>query len=503
MPKDEPAPLFPLAVQRVVALLLLAIGIGLLLHAVYQDRQWDSPGVWMGGILTLGIGGIVVGRSIVTFLKVGKEGVSVEFPTSAARADVPSKTLPPQQLKQREQYAIQHPPPASDAPEYDSVADIPDIGVIPGADATVPMYVLDKYFRIIDWNDAFSLAFDRTMEGRRGQGALEWVYFLDNFEQVLEHGRTTFSDPANLPNFDIETIRYTGVRYGALTATKRAFKFWDDSGEYAGWVIILELSFAEPSKQELFFSEMLSALEDRLWWSKYAVSYDKVLMNSPLYLDLLDLIAGDGQRLAEIKAGARVLDLGAGTGNIAKHLAERGCTVYALENNRTMLNLIRQKCNGLLTKDEDKAGILLLKQDVRSLFGLRDDYFDYVIANHVLYTLDDARSCVSEIVRVLKPGGEVRVSGPRKGFDIDRLFASLKKGLQDKGKLEEVKEHFQNAYEINKKILEPHLRQWSETDIMTMLKEADLEITVPDISYYDNNGQLTVACKKAGTSSSH
>ena len=38
-----------------------------------------------------------------------------------------------------------------------------------------PMYLLDEGFRIVDWNFAFSLAFDRSMEGRRGLSVREWA----------------------------------------------------------------------------------------------------------------------------------------------------------------------------------------------------------------------------------------------------------------------------------------------------------------------------------------
>src|SRR5690242_20747551 len=49
----------------------------------------------------------------------------------------------------------------------------------PSAYPMTPMYLLDNAFRIIDWNEAFTVAFDRTMEGRKGRGVLEWTYFLD------------------------------------------------------------------------------------------------------------------------------------------------------------------------------------------------------------------------------------------------------------------------------------------------------------------------------------
>lgn len=66
------------------------------------------------------------------------------------------------------------------------------------------MYMLDRNFRIIDWNLAFSMCFDRTMEGRRGRNVLEWTYFLDNYEEALNHGIAVFGEGKESPRIDIE-----------------------------------------------------------------------------------------------------------------------------------------------------------------------------------------------------------------------------------------------------------------------------------------------------------
>ena len=98
------------------------------------------------------------------------------------------------------------------------------------------MYLLDNAYRIIDWNDAFTIAFDRTMEGRKGRSVLEWTYFLDNYEEVLDHGVEVFGDAEKVPPIDVEKIEYTSQRYGKLTATKRAYPIPDDRGRaWHGW----------------------------------------------------------------------------------------------------------------------------------------------------------------------------------------------------------------------------------------------------------------------------
>src|SRR5262249_15820647 len=155
--------------------------------------------------------------------------VEVEYFEHRTVADIiPTRTLDIQTLTEKESYAKkvqkEHPLPGHDAPRFSAIrptlAD--DLLVRPSAYPMTPMYLLDNAFRILDWNEAFTIAFDRTMEGRKGRGVLEWTYFLDNYQEVLDHGVRRFGDANALPPVDVEPIAYTSQRYGKLTATKRA-----------------------------------------------------------------------------------------------------------------------------------------------------------------------------------------------------------------------------------------------------------------------------------------
>ena len=84
----------------------------------------------------------------------------------------------------------------------------------------------EVFSRILDWNEAFGLVFDRTMDGRTGQSVLEWTYFLDNYKDVVDHA-SHFTDPANLPDVDDEPIAFTGARYGPGLARCAV---WDPAG---------------------------------------------------------------------------------------------------------------------------------------------------------------------------------------------------------------------------------------------------------------------------------
>ncbi|MHC4703566.1 MAG: hypothetical protein ACYTFQ_23635, partial [Planctomycetota bacterium] len=162
---------------------------------------------------------------------VGIGNLSVKFRNSlppdyevTQRTRIRRKTMDMRLERERRAHAEKVQVPGADAPQFDAVSSLPSLELLPGMDPMVPTYVLDKDYRIVDWNDAFSLAFDHTIEGRRGESILEWVYFLDNYEQVLEHGSKAFADPQNLPFLDEEEIEYTSDFYGKITAKKLAIQ---------------------------------------------------------------------------------------------------------------------------------------------------------------------------------------------------------------------------------------------------------------------------------------
>jgi SAM-dependent methyltransferase len=72
-----------------------------------------------------------------------------------------------------------------------------------------------------------------------------------------------------------------------------------------------------------------------------------------------------------------VLDLGAGTGNATSLLAEREAhrLVVAIDNNPVMLSMLRDKCAPFLREDAQGPGVIAIKQDISSLYGL-DVAFD-------------------------------------------------------------------------------------------------------------------------------
>ena len=415
--------------------------------------------------------------------------------------NIPKRELTSEQKQEKQRFSKSFVVlPGGHAPKFHLLEESLALRPTPCADPMMPMYLLDAHFRIIDWNEAFTLAFERTMEGRRGQNVLEWVYFLDNYEEVLKHGAKVFGDAEQLPRIDVETVKYSGSRYGKITGTKRAYPIPDDNGDCEGWLVTIEPFFEEKEKKSLFYTDLITSLRQALVWSEYALSYDIVLNNTRVYPELIQTLIGESTTDLEIPpTNARILDLGAGTGNITMRLADTGTErlIVALDNNPMMLNILRSKCQKYLRHDPGGPGVIATRQDISSLFGLKDNYFDYAFLNNVLYSVDEnlVISLLREVHRVLKPDGEIRISGPKKLADLDVLFKRMEDDLRENGKLEELNEPFHHVMEINYRYLQPMLRKWDVDDIQTLLTLAGFStISYTNCEIYA--GQSRIVCAK-------
>ena len=403
----------------------------------------------------------------------------------------------------RRGYALRKRLPGRDASDITYLSYAADLQDLPVGDPTVPTYILDPDYRIVDWNTAFGLAFDNTMEGRRGQSILEWVLFLENYQDALDHGERVFADANNLPNIDVEELEFQNQRYGMIRAVKRSYRLPDDSDRVRGWLCLLKLSFESNKAQARYNRALSRALSMDYMWTEYSQAYDRVLPNTEVYPHLLRTMAGlePNGPLEPISDKARVLDVGAGTGNLASLILDNvpDAHIVAVESNHAMLRSLRIKCDGRTIADDSEAGVLPLKQDARSLFGLRPNSFDYALMSNVLYTLsdEDALKCLCHVFRVLKPGGSLRLTGPRTSTDIDKLMKRIRRELERNIEFSSVDYDFAVVDHINRHRLTSigGFRR-SDEEIRALVSQAgfrDIELIEADL--YAGQSRLLTATK--------
>jgi SAM-dependent methyltransferase len=117
--------------------------------------------------------------------------------------------------------------------------------------------------------------------------------------------------------------------------------------------------------------------------------------------------------LLGLRAGERLLDLGCGFGRHAFEAARRGAHVVAVdlaadELASTVATFVAMREGGEVAVD---VHTLAVRADARRL-PFADGAFDRVIASEVLEHIADDGAAVTELARVLRPGGTIAVTVP-------------------------------------------------------------------------------------------
>lgn len=135
-------------------------------------------------------------------------------------------------------------------------------------------------------------------------------------------------------------------------------------------------------------------LHKKFWDSKYlnGEEYEKIDKVSDFVLFSADYFKDKG----------KVLELGAGTGEDAKFLADKNFRVNASDFSQQAVNKLKKFSN-------NKFEVSAL--DIKKHFPFKDSSFDGVLANLVIHYFDDqtTQRIYDEIYRVLKSGGIVAV----------------------------------------------------------------------------------------------
>lgn len=128
--------------------------------------------------------------------------------------------------------------------------------------------------------------------------------------------------------------------------------------------------------------------------AEYNTENERSLLNAyyerPAMLDLV----GD-------VTGLDVLDVGCGAGPLAEQLAKRGARVSGFDSSARMVEIARERLGD---------GVDLQVADLEEPLPYDNDRFDVACASLVLHYLADWVDALSEIRRVLRPGGRLAIS---------------------------------------------------------------------------------------------
>jgi len=179
------------------------------------------------------------------------------------------------------------------------------------------------------------------------------------------------------------------------------------------------------------------------------------------------------------KDAGRVLELGAGTGNVTRELLRRGYRVTALENNPFMLEKMAAKRLGNI------GNLTVNMESVEQLDLIDQRNFDAAVAVNVVYALEDPFRCFRKVANVLTQGGVFAFSTTHSETRLEPLLTAIANELKSNGTFAAKEEHYQRVVEINKDIQISIARRHSREQYELWLEEAGFKINHIGSSYKD------------------
>jgi ubiquinone/menaquinone biosynthesis C-methylase UbiE len=101
-----------------------------------------------------------------------------------------------------------------------------------------------------------------------------------------------------------------------------------------------------------------------------------------------------------LSLSGEILEVGSGTGELWKHVDHSNAKLTLTDRSPAMCAQLREMAVPNATVKHCDAGAL----------PYSDESFDGVVANHMIYHVDDPDAVLKELARVLRPGGRIAVS---------------------------------------------------------------------------------------------
>lgn len=115
-----------------------------------------------------------------------------------------------------------------------------------------------------------------------------------------------------------------------------------------------------------------------------------------------------------VRAGELWLDAGCGSGRLARAVTQFGARVVAIDGSPAMIDCARSESVGF----ENAVSYKLI--DTIETLDFPPSSFDKALSSSVLEYVDDPKKALSELFKVIKPGGILIVSVPNR-FSLVRL----------------------------------------------------------------------------------
>ena len=222
----------------------------------------------------------------------------------------------------------------------------------------------------------------------------------------------------------------------------------DDSTKSAdGCVWMFALVSAEDSRE---FVERLVEHNNREWlWTCYAGSYDRILNECDYYTETVNRHAN--HLLNELPTGGmkHILDVGAGTGNIAISVLLKSpeTKVTCIDASDAMLRMLRRKVSAFRLGNRCSVR----QMDAAELNELNQT-FDAVTISMVLFSVPSPLRVFREIMTLVRPGGQLIVTEPKMDLDVSVVVNGAERQLVERGRLPDLERDWKNRKGVRRRI---------------------------------------------------
>ncbi len=147
----------------------------------------------------------------------------------------------------------------------------------------------------------------------------------------------------------------------------------------------------------------------------------KCAWNPNLYNDKHDFVYKYGEELVTLldpQEGELILDLGCGTGELTKTIADSAATVVGIDNSLAMIETARHKYQDISFHHMDATDFDL------------DMVFDAVFSSSVLHWITEPEAVMQNLNRHLKPGGRFVAEFGGKGC-VNKILTAITQTLDD------------------------------------------------------------------------
>jgi len=165
-----------------------------------------------------------------------------------------------------------------------------------------------------------------------------------------------------------------------------------------------------------------SVADLREFWRRYVLGRDgtvgmEILSATAAYRRLMS----EQISLLRLSPRDRVLDLGAGAGDFAVAIERSSCAKEVDIVGVDLLPEALKRGRERLVRDSSKIGDVVADLD-RGIIPLSSEVFDAVLVSLLLSYLGRPDQLLADVRRVLRPGGRIVVSCPRRDADLSKIY---------------------------------------------------------------------------------